>query len=538
MNKIFIISLLFVYVETSAQVYFSKTYQVTEDSTGLINLWPNYLKAVFPTDSMIYAFGYSADTSYEHIYGTAFYVFDLKGNLLEYYHMKEKYGYNYFFPEGIHTWDGKTFYTGFNHFNDQQSILKFNRFTKEQVVFEIRNCLILGGSITFSNLIGTNDGFIITASAIAIDSTNYNRKIQVTKIDTSGVIQWQKILGKEPGNGFENSCYATYSDKDGNIYVGIGYTDNLGLGWKADYQNLFYKLDPSGQLVNSNFSKFGKSGFCLMYDIIQDDKSWFYGSADYNFNEPQYPYGNDGYGIILVFDSNMHFVSYKSLDFLTPYAGDAYTKSFEKILLSNDGDGLLLGGTIIHFDTTVSWNDSLMVLDTTTSYRDAVSLVKVDNQLNFLWKKQYRIRNGKDEGYLYDLKASPDGGYIIAAASYVGDAYEKNGEPYWMPWLLKVDDEGCLIPGCNVVQTHNIEDDSGFMLYPNPAGDYMVIRHTGMEKLSYSILSPEGKIVDQFSSSFEEEQIIVPLKNFYPGTYLVRCTDNKGRFESKIFVKN
>lgn len=536
MKKIFIISLLFVYIGTSAQAYYSKTYLVTEDSTGLTNLWPNYLKAVFPTDSLIYAFGYSADTSYVHIYGTSFYVFDLKGNLIDYYHIKDSDKYVYFDPEGIHTWDGIIFYTAFNSYNRQESILKFNRITREQEVFEIKNSVIFGGSIVFSNFLGNSEGFLITASRIAVE--NGGRKIQVTKMDTCGVIQWQTILGKEPGNGFENSCYAAYSDKAGNIYLGIGYTDNLGLGWKADYQNLFYKLDPLGQLVNSNFSKFGKTGFCLMYDIVQDDKSWFYVSADYNFNEPQYPYGNNGYGIILVFDSNMHFVRYKSLDFLTPYAGDAYTKSFEKILLSNDGNGLLLGGTIIQLDTTVSWNDTLMVLDTIILYRDAVSLVKVDDKLNFLWKRQYRIREGNDEGYLYDLKASPDGGYIIAAASYVGDAYEKNGEAYWMPWLLKVDDEGCLIPGCNVVQTYNVEDDSGFMLYPNPAGDYIVIQHTGVEKLSYSILSPEGKIIDQFSSAFEDEQIIVPLKNFYPGTYFVQCTDRQGNFKSKTFIKH
>ena len=58
-------------------------------------------------------------------------------------------------------------------------------------------------------MIGINDGCLVTASDIAIDSTGYNYKIQVTKIDTNGKIKWQSIVG-EPKRLYNNHCFSTY----------------------------------------------------------------------------------------------------------------------------------------------------------------------------------------------------------------------------------------------------------------------------------------------------------------------------------------
>ncbi|MBK8451204.1 MAG: hypothetical protein IPL42_14760 [Saprospiraceae bacterium] len=138
MKWIFFILILFITLQIQSQVFFSRVYTVPEDGTGKLNVWPNYLRAVFPTDSLIYAFGYSADTTYKQIDGTGFFVFNTQGDLLEYYHIKDSDQYNFFYPEGIHTWDGVTFYTAFNNFYREESILKFNRFTKQQEVLKIK----------------------------------------------------------------------------------------------------------------------------------------------------------------------------------------------------------------------------------------------------------------------------------------------------------------------------------------------------------------------------------------------------------------
>ena len=310
-----IIILLFISLGTiQSQDFFSRIYTVPEDRTGFVNQWPNWLSAIFPTDSLIYAFGYSADTTYKEIYGTAFYVFDWHGNLLDYYHIKDDDVYNYFYPEGIQTWDGITFYTGFNLRNKQESILKFNRITREQKVFEIKNLLYNNGAILDNNLSADPRGYLITASRVETGIPNQWRKVQVTKIDTSGKIIWHTIIGKEPITTFTNYPNSTYVDNDGFIYVGVGYTDDFGLGSPSTYESIFYKLDSDGNLVNSINSK-PSQGFFEIYDIAQNEKGWFYLSSNYNYNEsPTFPTGNRGYGIVQILDSTLKFKGFIKLN--------------------------------------------------------------------------------------------------------------------------------------------------------------------------------------------------------------------------------
>ncbi|MBK9221908.1 MAG: hypothetical protein IPO86_08560 [Saprospiraceae bacterium] len=458
MKQILILILIVTFTQGYSQVFFSKVYSVPEDGSGFVNQYPNWISAVFPTDSLIYAFGYSADTTYKDIYGTAFYTFDWSGNLLDYYHIKDDSLHNFFYPEGIHTWDGITFYTGFNHHNKQESILKFIRITRAQKAFEIKNSIYPGGSIVYNNMSTDPSGFIITASKVGTGIANQWRKVQVTKIDTLGNLIWQKIIGKEPITTYDNVPYSSYIDVNGFIYIGIGYSDIAYTGIKHDYESLLFKLNPEGKLVNSYNSK-RFQGFCDIYDIIQDGKGTFYLSSNFNYDYPQYPYSNQGFGIVQIVDSSLIFKDYIQLDFRYNGTGPAWLFSFEKIIRSNKNDGVIVGGTIPIKNALIQFTDSIQRVDTIIGYHELLNLVKINDFKQIEWRKIYRIRNGKDDGYLHDIKSCPTGGYIIAAASYLDDAFEKNGDRYYMPWLLKVDDDGCLIPGCGIVNNKDIESN-------------------------------------------------------------------------------
>ncbi len=522
--------------ELLSQSFFSKVYKVQEDGTGIVNQAPNYLSAILPTDSLIFAFGYSADTTYPRINGTAFYVFNWTGVLLKYFHIKDGTTYNFFNPEGIVSWDGETFYTGFNNFYQQQSILKYNRFTNKQDVLEITNSSIKNGDILRSNLVSTLNGELITANEIAIDSTMYNYRIQVTKIDTNGSIKWQRIVGNNPINGFQNHCFSCYTDSIGNIFVGVDYNDNLGLGWEAQYQSILYKLDSGGSVVDTYASKLSKTGFNTIYDIVKANDSFIYLCSDYNYNNTRYPFNNLGFGAIQVLDSNLSFKRYIPLDFRDSNGGPAFSNSFEKIIQSNNNRGLILGGSLpVTRDTLMFLTDSIYKLDSILGQHFLLNLIQIrDNKVE--WRRVFRIRSGKDNGYLYDIKSCPKGGYIIAAASFLGDAYEKYGDPYWMPWLLRVDDDGCMIPGCGTVSTKNQDKADQLIIYPNPANNYIVLLHTSQDKTRYQIVSAEGKIMDDFYSTIEGEQIIVPIQNYNAGSYYLR-SESKNGVCSQLFIK-
>ncbi|MDQ3142450.1 MAG: T9SS type A sorting domain-containing protein [Bacteroidota bacterium] len=530
--------LCFVGTVGKSQELFSRVYTVPEDGTGYLNVYPNWLTAVFPTDSGFYAFGYSADTTYKEIYGAAFYNFDLRGNLLDYYHIKDNDQYNYFYPEGIHTWDGITFYTGFNHNNRQESILKFNRITREQITFEIKNTLYPGGVIIENNFSADPKGYLITASKVETGIQKQWRKVQVTKVDTSGKIKWQKIIGKEPITTFNNIPYSTYVDRLGNIYVGVGYTNDFNTGWPAEYQSLLYKLDPDGNLVKIYNSK-PSQGFCLIYDIAQDEKGWLYLSSNYNYSDPpHFPTANRGYGIIQVLDTALTYKFNINLDLDSLYKGISDNVSFKKIIRTNEKDGFIVGGTLPFRDTLLVFNDSLQINDTIYWYHRLLNLVRINEEKQVIWKKMYRIRKGKDSGFIYDIKSCPQGGYIIAASSFSDDAFEKYKEPYWMPWLLRVDNDGCLIPGCNLVKNKDLDlQNYNITLYPIPAQNYIVLMHTSDQKINYSIINSDGIILDEFSSNLFGEQIIIPINHFKSGSYFLRAALQNGHIASKLFVK-
>lgn len=536
MKWIFFVLFLLICLQIQSQLFFSRVYTVPEDGTGILNVWPNYLTAVFPTDSLIYAFGYSTDTTYKNIEGTAFFVFALNGDLLEYYHIKESEKYNYFYPEGIHTWDGITFYTSFNNFYREQSILKFNRFTRKQDVLEIKNSKINNGDILRGNLVATVEDCLITASDIAIDSAGYNYKIQITKIDTSGKIIWQSVIGKEPFNTFNNHCFSAYSDLSGNIYVGVGFNDYTGVGWKAKYQSLLYKLDSDGNIKNVYTSSLTEEGFNQIYDIVENKKGWLYLSSNYNWNEPQYPYANMGYGIIQILDSDFNFMGYINLNYDTSLSTPASLKTFEKVINSNDEKGIIVGGFTVRKDTIINYIDSLARLDTSLITHYVLTILKIDSTNQIGWKRYYRIRNGYDHGLLHDIKSFPGGGYIIGAESFNGEAYEKFKEPYFMPWLLRVDDDGCLIPGCDIVSTKDPGSKDELKIFPNPASNYIVLVNSSDEKTKYQIISSDGKIMDEFSSYLQGEQVIMPLHNYKAGSYIIKAENNSGR-SSTLFIK-
>jgi len=187
-------------------------------------------------------------------------------------------------------------------------------------------------------------------------------------------------------------------------------------------------------------------------------------------------------------------------------------------------------------DTVISYIDSLSKFDTISRSASFITILKLNDNKQIEWRRINRIRNGFDHGYLHDLKPFPNGGYIIGAES-IGLPYDENKDPIFMPWLLRVDDDGCLVPGCGMVSNKELPNNrDNIFIYPNPATDYIVILHSGSEKTRYQIVSAEGKIIDDFYSFFEGEQIILLVNNFKPGPYFVKA-ESKNEFSSKVFIK-
>jgi hypothetical protein len=124
-------------------------------------------------------------------------------------------------------------------------------------------------------------------------------------------------------------------------------------------------------------------------------------------------------------------------------------------------------------------------------------LVKTDSLGNIIWERQYTIGNST-YSLFNDLKTTEDGGFIMCG-------YAMN--PSQDAWVVKVDSNGCLVPGCNndVVEILLSEGEYLQQNYPNPANC----------NTSIPVSVPQGKNATLFVSNLTGQymEIISVLSN-------------------------
>lgn len=97
-------------------------------------------------------------------------------------------------------------------------------------------------------------------------------------------------------------------------------------------------------------------------------------------------------------------------------------------------------------------------------------LAKVSSEGDSIWARYYSWIDGvKIRPEPWSLAATPDGGYVA-----VGTCLNVL-EPTIPGWVLKLDEYGCLVPGCHLPNITMEEGMSTVQLsiYPNPTSDYL-----------------------------------------------------------------
>jgi len=111
-----------------------------------------------------------------------------------------------------------------------------------------------------------------------------------------------------------------------------------------------------------------------------------------------------------------------------------------------------------------------------------------------------------------DVQVSPYGTVIVSGA--IGDLEEQNVRP----WILQLDKDGCLVPGCNLVSTED-QSTSGikkvnFKICPNPVSEhlYLFSTITSTDPVNIQVISNVGSVIK--------------TRQFYPVTgsqYILSC---------------
>jgi hypothetical protein len=207
----------------------------------------------------------------------------------------------------------------------------------------------------------------------------------------------------------------------------------------------------------------------------------------------------------------------------------------------------------VKYEEQINPNDPDDPAATNTS--EKIWLWKVDSNGNFLWQRFYEFLSF-DSGYFYldntakDLKATPDGGYIMAGESsasclewpcLAGDPFTQQG------WLLKVDACGCLVPGCDpncivsVEEKQVANENKYFRFGPNPVGDllnlYIPPLPFSIKELTFSLVDMNSRKIKDFQFQYDNTTYMMDAQSLAAGNYILSITKDGQVLQSERLIK-
>jgi hypothetical protein len=168
-------------------------------------------------------------------------------------------------------------------------------------------------------------------------------------------------------------------------------------------------------------------------------------------------------------------------------------------------------------------------------------VMKVSNAGDSLWARHFTLINeepGMPEPM--DLKATPDGGYIVCGAI---DPPDDGGvHPLRYGWLLKLDEHGCLVPGCHLPNSTATEPGTPprLALFPNPARDFINFELRGARPApdgAFRILDAQGRLLQSLSAREALGTVVVPVHDWAAGAYVVQYLEGGKVRAAERFLK-
>ena len=165
-------------------------------------------------------------------------------------------------------------------------------------------------------------------------------------------------------------------------------------------------------------------------------------------------------------------------------------------------------------------------------------LIHIDDEGDVLWKRHYQYEHPDTTiAYrLYELEPHPDGGYLLAGRIGFGyESYVEGGDSiFTRSWLLKVDEHGCLVPGCQDINTSTVdsEDDADiFTVYPNPVASQLYISDPEAHTTDvYRLTDAQGRLVHSFHPDRSGlSSIVVNMTALTSGVYFISKLSSAGQ---------
>ncbi|MEM6964096.1 MAG: T9SS type A sorting domain-containing protein, partial [Bacteroidota bacterium] len=181
------------------------------------------------------------------------------------------------------------------------------------------------------------------------------------------------------------------------------------------------------------------------------------------------------------------------------------------------------------------WGNQYGYNDTTWGIQPWLARVSIEG--DSLWSRDFTFL-GLTTHFIHrihDVRCTPDGGYIMCGES---DDFSPDGSGDGQKgWLIKLDEYGCLVPGCHLdTSTDNLNEAPPFVIktYPNPTSDYLNIffkNQEGRKDGIFRLVDMNGRVVLEFKADKMETTYMIDVERYMSGVYFLQYlqpNDRKG----------
>ena len=481
------------------------------------------LTSIEDTDSCYYAMGVFADSIFPYRASNLFVKFGLDGTILS---TKILTNTNKTYETWKNTFkptlDGNFINAGYSVDSTMKLILiKYNSEGDTLFTREYFNPFHpIESFTTFQGLeIDPIDSSYLIVSVI-IDPFAQANYTYLFKTNANGDMIWDKIIYHS--SGLNNSPRTLKMLPDREFLIGAEIDNTNIVANNYIYRTYLVKTDSLGDILWQYLSP-GNELQVAAYDILPTTDGGFVLASGKAFEHVN---GNSSVLLwdqyVYKIDSDHNLVWGLSLRDSIETASDNLTKLIE----ASDGSGYIVVGSIhnVNYEEN-GWDINGLV-------------AKISPEGDSLWIRKYNyVESPADYHIFYDVEETADGGFIMVGQAQ--DYYLEGESPLQRAWLVKLDQYGCLVPGCHLIDA--VEEPSFTLkldIYPNPVSDYLNVfyydpNHRG--KVNFSIVDIQGSILKQFNSTVNNITHILAVNDLPAGSYFLTMQSERGMV-SKPFI--
>ena len=483
-----------------------------------------YITSVVATDSCYYVTGTGVLSVSPYKEGIFFAIMDLFGEVnsiktydsfpgksIEYANNKMFFSKGYFYCSAYFIYSDQI---------RKPALIKFN--TNGDTVF-IREYPSELGYETWHNAldgIRSQDGnFYLTCNIFNQTTQNYNADI--IKIDSTGKQIWSRIPLPNVPDNLLHLASSLVELNDGSIILSTKLIQFAGVHSNFVRRNQIIKIDTGGNLLNYWTSPVGELWVGDHNDILQTQDGGIVftmarATEEFDDSLASWHYLNR-YGGICKLSNDLSEQWMVTYDDKNPYEMNHY---LNRVIELDDGSLVAAGK---HFESYQPDSVYLEDYELWDYWNYNGWLVKFSAEGDSIWSRQYHyVISPMDEHFITDIEETEDGGFIMCGQA--GDMFHKP-PPGQQGWLLKTDEYGCIVPGCQVsVEEREIEDNY-LNIYPNPAKDYLNIflqrkNNDPVKDAKGRLIDLNGNILIEFSMLQSDLTYILPVDIYPSGMYI------------------